>query len=325
MENQCLEHPILHDLLKTCHRQFGFHVLESEPIRQGWLNLKWKITTDTGIYLIKQYNKERLKLYNREELDNAFHQQNRLHKRGLPCPMLLSYGGEYLFHSDQDELFTIMEYCDGVTMPPGKVTSSQIFHLGKMTGYMHQILNERTLAKRHYPAFIIPTPKERSRHWRDVWKQTHNTSLSTIIETQIKVTEMVNFEEFNQNTGWAHRDLWVDNILFKEGQVSAILDFDRLKFDYPQLDVARAVISAALADEVLDTALASAFLEGYGEYCPVEKSFLTDSLKLLWYMECTWWINANMNKHTGPPVRFAEEMVWLANHYVDLELILGGL
>ncbi|MCJ7843123.1 phosphotransferase [Lederbergia sp. NSJ-179] len=326
MENLCSEQVMLHDLLKTCHRQFGFHVVETHPIKRGWLNLKWKVTTDTGVFLIKQYNKERYKLYNHEELVRAFHQQMRLYNSGVPCPMLLSYEEEFLFHSDNGELFIVMEYCNGDTVPPGQVNARQMFHLGQLTGYTHQVLNDGTLGKRNRPEFVPPSREERILHWKSVWNQAHHPNLPPILETQIRMTELVNLDEFNAiETGWAHRDLWVDNVLFRGSHVSAILDLDRLKFDYPQLDVARAVISGALANGELDVSLASAFIEGYGEYHSVEKGFLTNALKLLWYMESPWWITAKMDKHTGPPKRFAEEMIWLANNYGKLELLLKNI
>lgn len=47
------EEMILNDLITTCNRYFGFKILDATPIKRGWLNLKWKITTDTGVFLIK--------------------------------------------------------------------------------------------------------------------------------------------------------------------------------------------------------------------------------------------------------------------------------
>ncbi|WP_216624451.1 hypothetical protein [Paenibacillus foliorum] len=74
------------DLIKTFHRLFDLKVLESTPIKRGWLNLKWKVATDSGQFLLKQYNKKRYKLYNPEELLFAFSQQVRLFNQGLACP-----------------------------------------------------------------------------------------------------------------------------------------------------------------------------------------------------------------------------------------------
>lgn len=46
MEYVLTEEMILKDLINTCKRYFGFIVLDAMPIKRGWLNLKWKITTD---------------------------------------------------------------------------------------------------------------------------------------------------------------------------------------------------------------------------------------------------------------------------------------
>ncbi|SEN99540.1 Phosphotransferase enzyme family protein [Paenibacillus sophorae] len=96
------------------------------------------------------------------------------------------------------------------------------------------------------------------------------------IEIQRRATEDINLEILESlQLGWAHRDLWVDNLLFNDSQLTAILDFDRLNYDYPQLDVARAVMSCAL-DNSLDVSLASAFIEGYSEERSVTEGYLTN-------------------------------------------------
>ena len=56
-----------------------------------------------------------------------------------------------------------------------------------------------------------------------------------------------------------HRDLWVDNFLFYNDKVSAILDFDRMDYDYVELDIGRTVISCALHDGVLNKSLVASF------------------------------------------------------------------
>ena len=314
---------ILDDLIHTCKRYFGFKVLEATPIKRGWLNLKWKITIDSGVFLLKQYNKERYKLYNREDLIVAFSQQMRLHQGGLPCPKLCSYEGQFLLESDKGEPFMLMEYCDGAVIIPGKLNVHQMYDLGRVTGNMHYLLNGGTLRLKRSAEFIPPSREERLTHWESAWNHANSTGKSNllpIVETQYKVTETINLEDFDLNaTGWAHRDLWVDNLLFEEKKVSAILDFDRMKYDYPQLDVARAVMSGALYDNNFDVSLAQAFIEGYSERYLVDKGFISSSLKMLWFMESTWWINASMDQQSEPPERFAKEMLWLSENQQELE------
>jgi homoserine kinase type II len=222
----------------------------------------------------------------------------------------------------------VMEYCQGKLIPPGKTNVHQIYDLGRATGKMHRLLNDGTLRIRKSPQFIPPCREERLAHWNAVWEQAKEagkTQLLADIETQRRATEDMNIEILELlQLGWAHRDLWVDNLLFNDNRLTAILDFDRLRYDYPQLDVARAVISCAL-DDNLDVSLASAFIEGYSEERTVVKGYLTNSLRLLWYMESTWWINANMDQHSVPPARFAKEMLWLAENQKNMSDLLENI
>jgi homoserine kinase type II len=201
-----------------------------------------------------------------------------------------------------------------------------MYDLGRVTGNMHHLLNNGTLGGKKSPEFNPPSREERLSHWQSAWNHANDNNkkyLLPILETQYKVTETINLEDFNLNeTGWAHRDLWVDNLLFKEKKISAVLDFDRMKYDYPQLDVARAIISGALYDDNLDVSLVLAFIEGYSEQRVLEKGFINSSLKMLWFMESTWWINPSMDQHSGPPERFTKEMVWLSENQKELESML---
>ncbi|NRS50419.1 phosphotransferase [Brevibacillus sp. HB2.2] len=328
MESILTEELILEDLIRASHHFFGLEVIESSPIKRGWLNLKWRVTTESGQFLLKQYNKERFKLYNPEDLKFAFSQQVRLNNQGLACPNLLSHDESILLESDKGELFIVMEYCQGKLISPGKANAHQVYNLGRATGKMHRLLNDGTLGSKDTPQFVPPSREERLAHWKSVLKKAREAGkieLLDDIETQLKATEEMNIENLEiLSTGWAHRDLWVDNILFDHNRLTAILDFDRLKYDYPQLDVARAVMSCAL-DDYFDVSLASAFIEGYSEERTVMDGYLTNSLKLLWYMESSWWIHSDMDQHSVPPARFAKEMIWLANNHKNMSTLLGNI
>ncbi len=125
--------------------------------------------------------------------------------------------------------------------------------------------------------------------------------------------------------GWAHRDLWVDNLLFEQDRLSAILDFDRLNYDYPELDVARAILSCSLLKDDFQAGNARAFLSGYRTECEFPVGKFVRALRMLWYMESPWWITKTMDQHSVPPARFAEEMLWLAKSHLELGEMVGDL
>lgn len=324
------EDRVWEDLKQAFTDYFSSPIRQSVPIRRGWLNYKWRISTDLGDFVLKQYNRERFKAYQPETLQLALSQQMRLSELGFPCPPLLSSNGKLMLDSANGERLIVMGYCQGDLVPPGQANIDQIYDLGRITGQMHQILNDGKLGRKESALFTPPAREERLEHWITLQEQAvscGDTDLSAQIETQRIATEHVELERFEaMETGWAHRDLWADNLLFEKSSVAAVLDFDRLNYDFPRLDVARAVMSFAFRDH-LDLALASAFMEGYKQegVRTTEERYLTTSLQMLWYMESVWWIHRQMDLHSAPPVRFAKEMKWLAENINRLPDLLENL
>ncbi|MGA4720919.1 phosphotransferase [Fictibacillus nanhaiensis] len=310
-------------LKEEVETRFGFEVdKKGTPINRGWLNQKWKIETNQGVFLIKQYNKERMKRYDLSTIQSALHTQNRLFSQGIACPELLVYKGELLQKSSQGELFTVMRFMEGSIVSPGNLTSSQIQSLGEEVGKLHTLLNDGTLSAKSETLFKIPSIEERVEYWQSEIHKCDEQGLDhirSLMDLQKTATLALDREQFNNLTrGWCHRDLWVDNLLFSENQLSAILDFDRMNYDYLELDIGRLIISTCLQNNTLNRKAVQAFLKGYNHTNELSVERLVISLKLVWYMESTWWID--IHPHEGePPKRFQQEMVWLARHQHGLK------
>lgn len=321
---------VYEELSAACEASFGFHILEASPIIRGWLNLKWKLTTDSGVFLLKQYHKERFARYQSGGLAAALTAQNRLADEGVPCPKLLTNGEEILQASPSGERFVVMEFAKGHALPPGQFSSEQMYHLGKSTGRMHRLINDGTveLADRTAKS-AVPSRDERLQHWDEVYAKTEASGKDHLlpwIELHRQTTEEIAVESFQTAVqGFSHRDLWADNLLFTDDQVSAILDFDRLDYDFPGLDVAHVILSGALDGDDLRMECVTAFIAGYREEHSFSKGALELYLRMLWYLESTWWITPNMDSHSVPPSRFAMEMNWLAANRKALGELLGDL
>ncbi|OAB32459.1 homoserine kinase [Paenibacillus macquariensis subsp. defensor] len=319
-------HPLLLELQASSLELFGIEIYSWEPISLGWLNLKWRLETDQGDFLLKIYHRNRYS--NEDVLVRALQQQQRVYQSGVPCPELLSHKG-VLLHSLCDEKFIIMRFCSGNIMRSHDINVDQMFDLGTVTSKIHRILNDTSLGVESSPQFVPQSRNERLSHWDDVMKEAdrdNKTQLLSHLELHRTLTETMDIESFGKcEAGWSHRDLWVDNLLFHENKVSSVLDFDRLNYDYPELDVARAIMSWALVDGNLRIDIVAAFLKGYREYNRFDSGMLVRSLRMLWYMESVWWITANMELHNKVQVRFAEEMTWLAENDERLPMIVGDL
>ncbi|QSO45650.1 phosphotransferase [Alicyclobacillus mengziensis] len=315
------------ELCEECEQWFGFKVLDAKPIVRGWLNRKWKLTTTHGVFLLKCYDPDRYRMYDEAALVKALRWQSELHKKGLPCPRILSHDEAELQMTPSGQRYMVMSFCAGQRMLPGKATVGEMYSLGVATGQMHDLL--LTLGDvPTKPTFSIPAVSERVEHWTGILGRMEadgKQELSPFAERQLSATQDIDIDDFESvEIGWAHRDLWADNILVADDRLSAILDFDRLKNDYVELDMARAIMSGALDGDELNITAIQAFLDGYRTQRDFPKGRILRSLRMLWYMESSWWITPNMDKHTVPPQRFAHEMDWLARHIGALPSILGA-
>jgi homoserine kinase type II len=314
------------ELFDVCEQRFGFRILGSEAIVRGWLNRKWKLTTTKGVYLLKSYHPDRYRLYNESALKRALHWQVELHTLGLLCPQILTHREEQLQVTASGQRFVVMTFCHGDRMVPGRASMQEMYSLGIATGQMHAAL----LSLGGVPTeatFFIPSVSERTNHWVQVllaMETSGKQHLSPFAMRQLRATESFDIGAFEgAEIGWAHRDLWADNILVADDRLSAILDFDRVNRDYLELDVARAIISGALDGVAFNVPAARAFLDGYRTQRNFTVGRIVQSLRMLWYAESNSWITENMDTHTVPPQRFAHEMDWLARHLHQLPVMVS--
>ncbi|CAM3678986.1 phosphotransferase [Marinicrinis lubricantis] len=320
------EHPLLLYLFENSPSMYGFHIQRAIPISLGWLNLKWRLETDVGDFVLKLYHANR---YSHEEfLQRALAHQQMLYRSGLPCPELIEKNGDLLHHWG-NEKYMIMRFVPGQVVKTDLIRQEQMYDLGRVTGRMHRLWNHPNQHGKLTPQFIPQTKEERRSHWYQMLgkaQQKKEDELIHQIELQLKATEIIDIQDFGSCiTGWTHRDLWSDNVLFLGGEVSAILDFDRSSWDYPELDVARAVMSWAFDKGHFRNEFAAAFLEGYRTEAAFPHGAIIRSLRMLWYLESIWWIHDKHAERNAVTQRFAKEMNWLASHMNEISELCGDI
>jgi aminoglycoside phosphotransferase (APT) family kinase protein len=179
------------------------------------------------------------------------------------------------------------------------------------------------------PIWVVPTKEQLIDKWDENWLLTKNRKTEDIdcyLKLQREIFGNIEIDAFKGcKHGWAHSDLWCDNVLFHSDSLSAILDFDRLQYIYPELDISRAILSFALDNKSLKMDVVKAFIDSYNQTANITVDDLICSLKLLYCLESFWWLRSDSFKSEDPPKRFADEMVWLTVNWFDLEKILGEL
>lgn len=323
-----IKNNILVEIEETIERVFSIKVTEYAEIKKGLLNLKWKVTTNSGPLFIKQYSAERYPISDKKRLNRlntALSIQNKLSEEGIRCPHILAFNRNLMLKTKENIRFIITEYSDGNLVPAGEINCNQFYDLGIELGKIHSLVNNQ-IDEKAIPRWVVPSKEQLMAEWNENWRLTHsrNTSyINALLKIQKEIFESIDMSIFeNSKPGWAHSDLWCDNVLFYPNSLAAIIDFDRFQYIYPELDLCRAILSFALDNNCLRLDVVKAFMDGYNQFGNINADDILRSLKLLYCLESFWWLNEDSFNSEGPPKRFAEEMIWVSTNWLNLEKIL---
>lgn len=90
---------VYEDIKSTIEDIFGYTVISNSQIHKGWLNLKWKIETNCGTKLIKQYNPLRYPSHKIKKVETSLQRQSVLYEKGVKCPRIYWFKGSPIMKS----------------------------------------------------------------------------------------------------------------------------------------------------------------------------------------------------------------------------------
>jgi homoserine kinase type II len=315
--------------------QFGIHTLEAVALPLGHLNEKWKLETNKGTWFVKSYNKERYRRHEPhiwDEISRALQLQGLLHESGGTCPALLAHEGRYLHETPEGERFVVMRHSGGRVLSTGTFNAEQMYSLGAASAHMHQVWNDlHQLPHDEEPHWRI-TCGELESAWEQRWQQhcaaqRQTDRLGYALQLQKAIIDSIDYSAFSATApGWTHLDLWSDNLLFDDKGLAAIVDFDRVRYAFPLMDLGRAILSCGLHKGELREELIYALAEGYRSRRGLVQGALLQAVRHIWCVESFWWFNtAMMNTNEAAPRRFVQEMIWTAELWDSLEQRLGSI
>lgn len=308
---------------------YGITFDQMTPVSGGYLNLKWKIRTETGDLLVKQYSARRFNREKLEKVERALERQILLEKDGVFCPRLIKGGGRIIRHLDDEISYMVMEFCPGNTETPGTITTARMESLGGACALMHAAFSRLPQPTpkalpgfggysldalwTHFQKGMEECPTDASFAYRE--------ALSAL-EPILKTLAPGFFDAFPM--GYAHEDFQPGNILFAGDRVSAIVDFDRNCVSYLWHDIGRAILSFALEGDHLNGEKVRAFARGYSAYLPLTTENIADTLRLTWCIEVPWWIQPGffLESCDEIPARFRDEILWVARNWDELDSII---
>ncbi len=317
-----MEDNIIADLKES----YGITCNQITPVTGGLLNRKWKVSTEKGELLIKQYSTKRFNRQQIDRIETALQRQIILKKHGVPCPLLWQYGGRVIRWIDDKTVYMVMDFCPGKTLKPDTITIKQMHSLGSTCAVMHKAFSQLSLhSANSLPVFGGYTMDLLWEYFntRMINCSTDNVEYQKTLCALEPILKQISTEFFDKfSKGFTHEDFQPGNILFDVDGVSAVIDFDRNCFSYIWHDIGRAILSFALEGNKMNVKKIYAFLEGYSQYSLLTLSDIADALRLSWCIEIPWWIQPKFFRECDEiPKRFKKEMLWLTKHWFDIESI----
>ena len=290
---------------------FGFEIRAWEPVSGGWLNRKYKLTTDAGTFLVKQFSMQRYSQKKLLQIEAALQRQRILYAQGVPCPRILITDDRIIRHIGDQISYMVMEYACGFSADSTTVTPSQLQSLGSACAWMHKCLAALPYEEdAHYPLTGETITAQLHAHYRKLMQSSYPFPTARVGE--ILSPENTSASYFDRlPKSLCHEDFAADNLLFSENALAAILDFDRGQYSFPLHDVGRALMSFAFDETALRTEFAAAFCRGYREHLPFAHTDLADALRLTWYLEMPWWFQDEIAHGHAKVRRFLREILYL--------------
>lgn len=319
-----MEDRIIADLKES----YGITIQGVTPVTGGLLNLKWKVCTEKGELLVKQYSTKRFRKEQIERIESALQRQIILGQNGVPCPFLWQRGERIIRWPDDKTAYMVMDFRPGKIETPATVTVKQMYSLGSTCAEMHRAFSQ-------LPAQPVMRLPVFGGYTLDLlWENFNSRMMSCLPEDhpeyrkslleQELILKQLSQDFFDKlPTGFAHEDFQPGNILFDGDCVSAVLDFDRNCFSYVWHDIGRAILSFALEGNIMNTEKVRAFLDGYSRHSPLTLLNIANALRLSWCIEIPWWIQPEFFGECDEiPKRFKEEMVWMTKHWFEIDSLI---
>ncbi len=317
------------DMFTDIENNYGIICKEITPINGGWLNKLWKVITDDGDLLIKQYSSKRYNKNKLQLIEYALQRQIIIKKDGILCPHIYQQEGHVIQFLNDTTAYIVMDFCGGRNENSSTITTTKMQSLGKECAKLHAAFSK------------LPTDgvvKEGSVEGKQIlaglWENYKTCKEQISLNDSIKYKNTLLAQEaiLKQLTedffgklpkGITHEDFTPDNILFDENGVSAIIDFDRNKYSFIWHDIGRAILSFALEDNQLNLDKIHAFVKGYSQCLPLTIANVADALRITWCIEVLWWIKpACFTMDASKATRYRDEIVWLTEKWFEIDSLL---
>lgn len=296
-------------------------VHEATWLAGGMMNRNWRLRCEAGVFALKQVVDVPV-----PKVRRSLTVSTALSEQDIPvCAALTTSEGDALFEVE-GRSYCLLPWAEGAHRPGSELGTGDAAELGRLLGRVHRALasgrtgleapGDAARAKVTAPEAALAQAE------RFLAIIDERSSLSEFDRETVKlldqrrhlIAEHADARPVSETprgpVGWTHGDFQPLNILWHEGRVSAVLDWDRLGVrPYAEEVVRTAQVTFGTADGQLALPLVAAFVGGYRAVVSLEDEDLADAADRLWWkrMSDFWQLQFHYDKDDHGP-----DELWLS-------------
>jgi Ser/Thr protein kinase RdoA (MazF antagonist) len=313
-------------------------VLTQQYLPAGLMNRNWRITTADGEYALKQII----------DVDLEFARRNlrvvaALFADGVPtCLPVVGVAGDPVVEVE-DRGYCLLPWLEGTHLAGPELTLGQAYEFGRVLGQVHDRLGRLGPAAGlpAVPATLTSRVTEPAAALAEADRYLAAARQGTLSPFDEAVIELLDrrkvlIEKYAQlrpadasprgPVGWTHGDMQHRNVIWADGAIRAVIDWDRIRVRPLAEEVARtATIVFGAEQGQLKLARTSAFVRGYRTVVPLAVADLADGLRRLWWkrMSDYWHLDFHYDRgdYGCDPLLLSSEafLYWWTEHRDDVE------
>ncbi|MEU6716810.1 phosphotransferase [Nonomuraea sp. NPDC046802] len=307
---------VRHDL-PLLQEAFGLGELDMKDLTylpDGMMNRNWRLRTDRGTYALKQILDVPLDMARRNLRVQAL-----LATAGIPaCVPEVSVDGDVVIEA-AGRGYCLLPWAQGTHLRGPTLSLEQVRRFGRLTARIHHRLNSFPPESGLAPVTVAPPAAvadsaaavtEADRYLRLISslevRQPFDVTVAALLEQRKNLlAEYAGRRPASDSpagpAGWTHGDLQYRNLLWRDGDIVAVLDWDRIQVRTLAEEITRtAMVQFTSQEGHLHLEHVAAFAAGYRHVIPLRSQEVADALDRLWWRRMTsfWQLDHHYNLGT---------------------------